>query len=85
MVWYLPLGAGDLLTLGQTSNGCAVRTGRRHLRKRPMIFTTNTPLNHWGRVLHDPNLAAAILDSRDLGRAGVNVVSSASQQWWLST
>jgi DNA replication protein DnaC len=26
----------------------------RHLRKRPMIFTTNKPLPDWGRVLHDP-------------------------------
>lgn len=34
----------------------------RHLRRRPMIFTTNKPLNRWGRVLHDPDLAAAILD-----------------------
>src|SRR6516164_4637261 len=32
----------------------------RHLRKRPMIFTTNKPLNEWGRVLHDEDLAAAI-------------------------
>jgi DNA replication protein DnaC len=34
----------------------------RHLRKRPMIFTTNKPLRQWGRVLHDEDLAAAILD-----------------------
>ena len=34
----------------------------RHLRRRPMVFTTNKPLNEWGRVLHDPDLAAAILD-----------------------
>lgn len=34
----------------------------RHLRKRPMVFTTNKPLNQWGRALHDPDLAAAILD-----------------------
>lgn len=34
----------------------------RHLRKRPMIFTTNKTLDQWGRVLHDPDLAAAILD-----------------------
>jgi DNA replication protein DnaC len=34
----------------------------RHLRRRPMIFTTNKPLRQWGRVLHDPDLAAAILD-----------------------
>ena len=34
----------------------------RHLKKRPMIFTTNKPLNEWGKVLHDQDLAAAILD-----------------------
>lgn len=34
----------------------------RHLRGRSMVFTTNKPLSAWGRVLHDPDLAAAILD-----------------------
>jgi len=34
----------------------------RHLRKRPMIFTTNKALSEWGKVLHDEDLAAAILD-----------------------
>jgi DNA replication protein DnaC len=34
----------------------------RHLKKRPMIFTTNKSLNEWGKVLHDEDLAAAILD-----------------------
>jgi DNA replication protein DnaC len=34
----------------------------RHLKKRPMIFTTNKPLHQWGKVLHDEDLAAAILD-----------------------
>jgi len=34
----------------------------RHLRKRSMIFTTNKRLADWGRVLHDPDLAAAIVD-----------------------
>jgi hypothetical protein len=27
-----------------------------------MIFTTNKPLSEWGKVLHDADLAAAILD-----------------------
>ena len=27
-----------------------------------MIFTTNKPLSEWGKVLHDEDLAAAILD-----------------------
>ena len=34
----------------------------RHLRKRSMLFTTNKPLSAWGRVLHDADLAAAIVD-----------------------
>jgi len=34
----------------------------RHLRKRSMVFTTNKRLADWGRVLHDPDLAAAIVD-----------------------
>ncbi|MGH7403636.1 MAG: IS21-like element helper ATPase IstB [Candidatus Rokuibacteriota bacterium] len=34
----------------------------RYLHQRPMIFTTNKPLSAWGRVLHDPDLAQAILD-----------------------
>ncbi len=34
----------------------------RHLRKRSMIFTTNKLLDDWGKVLHDPDLAAAIVD-----------------------
>jgi hypothetical protein len=34
----------------------------RHLKKRPMIFTTNKPLSEWGKVLYDEDMAAAILD-----------------------
>jgi DNA replication protein DnaC len=34
----------------------------RALHHRPMIFTTNKPLAAWGRVLHDPDLAQAIID-----------------------
>jgi len=34
----------------------------RHRRKRSMIFTTNKPTNAWGRVLHDEDLAQAIVD-----------------------
>src|SRR5712691_2001675 len=34
----------------------------RHRRKRSMIFTTNKSLNAWGRVLHDEDLAQAIID-----------------------
>ena len=34
----------------------------RHKRKRSMLFTTNKPLTSWGRVLHDEDLAQAIVD-----------------------
>jgi DNA replication protein DnaC len=34
----------------------------RHRRKRSMIFTTNKPTGAWGRVLHDEDLAVAIVD-----------------------
>jgi len=34
----------------------------RHRRQRSMIFTTNKNLNAWGRVLHDEDLAQAIVD-----------------------
>jgi DNA replication protein DnaC len=35
----------------------------RHLRRRPIIFTTNkSPLTTWGEVLHDHDLAEAIVD-----------------------
>lgn len=34
----------------------------RHRRKRSMIFTTNKALSAWGRVLHDEDLAQAIID-----------------------
>ena len=34
----------------------------RYLRKRPMLFTTNKTLREWGRVLHDDDLARAIVD-----------------------
>ena len=34
----------------------------RYLKRRPMVFTTNKPPAAWGRVLHDGDLAEAILD-----------------------
>jgi DNA replication protein DnaC len=34
----------------------------RYLQRRPTIFTTNKPLRQWGAVLHDPDLAEALLD-----------------------
>lgn len=35
---------------------------QRCLKRRPLIFTTNKPLREWGTVLHDPQLAEALLD-----------------------
>lgn len=34
----------------------------RYLEGKPMLFTTNKPLAAWGHVLHDPDLAEALLD-----------------------
>ena len=34
----------------------------RHKRRRSMIFTTNKPFAAWGHVLHDEDLAQAIVD-----------------------
>lgn len=34
----------------------------RHRRLRAMVFTTNKSLREWGRVLHDEDLAQAIVD-----------------------
>ncbi len=35
----------------------------RHLHRRPILFTTNkSPLTNWGEVLHDHDLAEAIVD-----------------------
>ena len=49
-------------TLQDAANGLFHVVNDRHLRRRPMIFTTNKPLNEWGKVLHDEDMAAAILD-----------------------
>jgi len=34
----------------------------RYLQHKPILITTNKPLSQWGTVLHDPQLAEAILD-----------------------
>lgn len=34
----------------------------RCLKRRPTIFTTNKPISRWGQVLHDNELAEALLD-----------------------
>ena len=35
---------------------------QRYLKRRPMIFTSNKEPGDWGSVLHDPDLADAIVD-----------------------
>lgn len=52
---YLTYGADAANVLFQVVN-------ERYLHKRAMIFTTNKPIDAWGQVLHDPDLAEAILD-----------------------
>src|SRR2546428_340760 len=54
-VGYLGYGPDAANVLFQVVND-------RYLHQRPMIFTTNKPLAAWGRVLHDPDLAEAILN-----------------------
>ena len=54
-VGYLSLTDNAANVLFQVVNG-------RYLSRKPMIFTTNKPLAAWGHVLHDPDLAEAILD-----------------------
>ena len=54
-VGYLSLGPEAANVLFQVVND-------RYLRRKAMVFTTNKPVEEWGRVLHDPDLAEAILD-----------------------
>src|SRR5207244_2928368 len=52
---YLTVGGDAANLMFQVVN-------ERYLHHRPMLFTTNKPLAAWGLVLHDPDLAEAILD-----------------------
>ena len=52
---YLGYGMGAADVLFQVVD-------QRYLKGKPILFTTNKPLKHWGRVLHDEELARAILD-----------------------
>jgi DNA replication protein DnaC len=54
-VGYLSYGTDAANVLFQVVND-------RHLKRRPMVFTTNKPIEAWGKALHDPDLAEAILD-----------------------
>ena len=50
----------------------------RHLKRKPIIFTTNkAPITKWGPVLHDPDLAEAIVD-RTLERGQLIVLDGPS-------
>lgn len=51
------------LTYGQDAANVLFHiVNERHLRKRPMILTTNKRLSQLGTILHSEDLAAAILD-----------------------
>lgn len=52
---YLGYGAGAADVLFQVVD-------HRYHQGKPILFTTNKPLSQWGRVLHDEELAKAILD-----------------------
>lgn len=53
---------GYLTVGGDAANLMFQVVNERYLHRRPMVFTTNKPLSAWGLVLHDPDLAEAILD-----------------------
>jgi len=53
---------GYLAVGGDAANLMFQVVNERYLHRRPMLFTTNKPLAAWGLVLHDPDLAEAILD-----------------------
>ena len=52
---YLGYGPGAADVLFQVVD-------QRYLKGKPILFTTNKSLNQWGRVLHDSELARAIID-----------------------
>ena len=54
-VGYLSYGLDAATVLFQVVN-------EGHLHHRPMVFTTNKPVEEWWRVLNGPDLAEAILD-----------------------
>ncbi len=50
----------------------------RHLKHKPIIFTTNkSPITQWGDALHDPDLAEAIVD-RTLERGQLLILDGPS-------
>jgi DNA replication protein DnaC len=53
---------GYLTVGGDAANLMFQVVNERSLHHRPVLFTTNKPLAAWGLVLHDPDLAEAILD-----------------------
>src|SRR5581483_430611 len=53
---------GYLLHRPDAANVLFHVVNERHLRRRSVILTTNKPTASWGHVLHDADLAEAILD-----------------------
>ena len=68
---------GYLTVGGDAANLMFQVVNQRYLQRRPMLFTTNKPLAAWGLVLHDPDLAEAIID-RVLERGRVVELRGAS-------
>ncbi|MEN9871562.1 MAG: hypothetical protein RLZZ171_2554 [Cyanobacteriota bacterium] len=52
---YLGYGPGAADVLFQVVD-------QRYQQGKPILFTTNKPLRQWGRVLHDEELARAVID-----------------------
>ncbi|HRS17850.1 MAG TPA: IS21-like element helper ATPase IstB, partial [Thermoanaerobaculaceae bacterium] len=54
---------GDLTYGSDAANVLFHAVNERHLKRRPILFTTNkSPFTQWGQVLHDPDLAETIVD-----------------------
>ena len=54
---------GYIATPDDAANVLFHVVNNRHLGRRPMVFTTNkSPLDEWGEVLHDSDLADVIVD-----------------------
>lgn len=68
------------LTYGQDAANVLYHVvNNRHQAKRSMIFTSNKHTDDWGRVLHDDDLAAAIVD-RVLERGRVLLLDGPSMR-----
>ena len=53
---------GYVILLANSTNVHFQIVNERYLQIKPMLFTANKLLAAWGHVLHDPDLAEALLD-----------------------